>query len=139
MIGNMKFTGYWKNGIYFYLLAQGIGGILWWCLLFQLPDCRSWFLSDSLPERVLLSFWLPDCLIFITGSLAAAYGYRNRRSWFPPVLYFLTGGIAYVSLYCLALSVSTNGGWPGTLIMLCCMIVMLLICLVLNRDRHREI
>tara|TARA_R110002095_G_scaffold199125_2_gene178830 strand:+ start:904 stop:1323 length:420 start_codon:yes stop_codon:yes gene_type:complete len=139
MIGNMKFTGCWKNGIYYYLLAQGVGGILWWCLLFLRPHYRSWFLAETLPERVLISFWLPDCLIFITGSMAAAYGYRNRRSWFPPVLYFLTGGISYVSLYCLTLSFSTHGGWPGTLVMLFCMLVMLLICLVLNSDQHREI
>ena len=138
-ISNMKSTGNLKNGIILYLLAQGVGGIFWWCLLFQMPESRPLFLSDTFSDRVLLGFWLPDFLIFITGSLLTAYGVNKKRSWALPVVYFLTGGISYVSLYCLALSLSTHGGWPGTLIMLSCMSVMLLICYLLNSGKHIEV
>jgi len=124
----MKSTDYRENWLFYYLLVQGMGGIFWWSLLFQMPECRTWFLSEQLPERVLISFWLPDFLIFITGSLLAAYGCRNHRSWFLPLLYFLTGSISYVSLYALALSFSTQGGWLGTGIMLLCTTIMLVIC-----------
>lgn len=84
-----------------------------------------------------MSFWLPDLLIFIAGSFFVAYGYRKHRSWFFPALYFLTGGISYVSLYCLALSFSTKGGWLGTLIMFCSMLIMLVACYVVCCQKIR--
>ncbi len=132
MIGNMKFALCGKNWLTLYLIAQGFGGILWWCLLFSMPESRSLFLSDTLQESVLIAFWLPDLFIFIAGSFVAAYGSRKNRTWFQPVLFLLTGGIAYVSLYCLALSLATQGGWPGTLIMLLCMLVMCFNCNVVR-------
>lgn len=135
----MKLTWSLKNGIILYLLAQGVGGILWWCLLLQWPESRPLFLSETLSDRVLISFWLPDFLIFIAGSLAAAYGFSKKRDWAIPVIYFLSGGISYVSLYCLALSLSTHGGWPGTLIMLCCMSAMLLVSFVLTSGKRIEV
>ncbi|QDU00020.1 hypothetical protein [Gimesia aquarii] len=128
----MKLSLYVKKWLTLYLFAQGIGGILWWCLLFSVPASRSFFLSDMLPDRVLISFWLPDLFIFILCSLMVAYGWRKNRGWVQPVLYFLTGGIAYASLYCLALSLSTRGGWLGTLIMLFCMFIMFYVCSVVR-------
>lgn len=135
----MKLIRNLKNGIIFYLLAQGVGGILWWYLLIQMPESRAFFLSDTLSERVLISFWLPDFSIFIVGSLVAAYGFSRTQVWSLPVIYFLTGGISYASLYCVALSLSTHGGWPGTLIMLCCMSAMLRISFVLTSSKHIDI
>jgi len=134
----MKSAEYRKNWLFYYLLVQGMGCLVWWILLFQAPDSRSWFLSKQLPEPVLISFWLPDLLILITGSLLAAYGYRKHRSWFSPVLYFLTGGISYVSFYCLALSFSTKGGWLGTLIMSGSMLVMLMSCYVVYSGKKQN-
>ncbi|WP_298866068.1 hypothetical protein [uncultured Gimesia sp.] len=134
----MKSTEYRQNWLFYYLLVQGMAGIFWWILLFQMPESRAWFLSEQFPEQVLMSFWLPDFLILILGSFLAAEGYRNHRSWFQPVLYFLTGGISYISLYLLALSISTQAGWLGTGIMLLCTIMMLVVCYVARYDKIRK-
>lgn len=130
----MKSTATMKKLLYLYLLAQGIGGILWWILLLKIPESRSLFLSELLPESVLTAFWLPDLFIFIIGSLVTAHGLKKDRAWFRPLSYFLTGGIAYVSFYCLALSLATQGGWLGTVIMLFCLIVMVFICYEVKSD-----
>ncbi|MDF1745450.1 MAG: hypothetical protein P1V19_17260 [Gimesia sp.] len=131
----MKSTESRQNWLFYYLLVQGMAGTFWWILLFQMPESRVWFLSEQLPEQVLISFWLPDFLILIGGSFLAAVGYRNHRGWFQAVLYFLTGGISYISLYLLALSFSTQAGWLGTGIMLLCTIMMLVVCYVARYDK----
>ncbi|QDT40283.1 hypothetical protein Pan241w_03390 [Gimesia alba] len=119
-----------KSWLFLYPLLQGLGGVGWWCLLLAVPESRSLFLSETLPERVLLAFWLPDGVIFVTGSFVLAYGLRKQRYWAGSVLLFLTGGIAYVSLYCLSLSLATQGGWLGTGLMLVCLSLMLLVCCI---------
>ncbi|MCA9022863.1 MAG: hypothetical protein KDA74_22090, partial [Planctomycetaceae bacterium] len=119
-----------KSWLFLYPLLQGLGGVGWWYLLLAAPESRSLFLSETLPERVLLAFWLPDGVIFVTGSFVLAYGLCKQRRWARSVLFFLTGGIAYVSLYCLSLSLATQGGWPGTGLMLVCLSLMLLVCCI---------
>ncbi|QDU48073.1 hypothetical protein [Gimesia panareensis] len=126
----MKSESEWKSWLFLYPLLQGLGGVVWWCLLLAVPESRSLFLSETLSERVLLAFWLPDGVVFVGGSLVLAYGLWRQRCWAGPVLYFLTGGIAYVSLYCLSLSLSTQGGWLGTGLMLVCLGLMMLVCLI---------
>lgn len=119
-----------KSWLFLYPLLQGLGGVGWWCLLLAVPESRALFLSETLSERVLLAFWLPDGVVFVGGSFVLAYGLWRQRCWAGPVLYFLTGGITYVSLYCLSLSLATQGGWLGTCLMLVCLGLMLLVGLI---------
>lgn len=126
----MKSERSWKSWLFLYPLLQGLGGVGWWCLLLAVPESRALFLSETLSERVLLAFWLPDGVEFVGGSFVLAYALWKQRCWAGPVLYFLTGGIAYVSLYCLSLSLMSGGGWLGTGLMLVCLGLMLLVCLI---------
>ena len=77
----MKSESDWKSWLFLYPLLQGLGGVGWWCLLLAVPESRALFLSETLSERVLLAFWLPDGVVFVGGSFVLAYGLWRQRCW----------------------------------------------------------
>jgi hypothetical protein len=92
-----------------FLAVQGLGGLAWWLVLLAVPRTRVYFLIDGAPEVTLLAFVVADLLLFVGGSLAAAYGLFHHRPWGWPVLCVHAGAAAYASLYVL-----TVAAWSGS-------------------------
>lgn len=100
-----------------YLVAQAIGALLWWCLLFGWPESRTYFMAAKAPDSTLLAFVVADAL-FISTSAAAAYGIWTARRWAWPVLCFHSGAAVYAALYCWTLVALTGGdGLLGAVLM----------------------
>jgi hypothetical protein len=92
-----------------FLAIQGLGGLAWWLVLLALPGSRSYFLVAGAPEVTLLAFAVADLVLYVGGSLAAAYGLFRHRPWGWPVLCVHAGAAAYASLYVL-----TVAAWSGS-------------------------
>ncbi len=92
-----------------FLVVQGLGGLAWWLVLLCVPTSRSFFLAPGAAEVTLLAFVFPDLLLYVGGSLAAAYGLFRGRPWGWPILCVHAGAAAYASLYVLTLA-----AWSGS-------------------------
>lgn len=99
-----------------YFAFQGIGVIIWWCLLFFYPRSRAYFQMGG-SENILLSFWLPDLFLLAVGSLFASWFIRTENKLATIAMWFVTGTISYASLYCYSFALITDTGWLGVLFM----------------------
>lgn len=105
-----------------YFMVQGAAVILWWILLFTVPQSRAYFrMGDS--DVVLLAFWLPDLLLLGIGSIVTSHWIRTESRLMPLALWFVTGTLTYATLYCLAFALLTDTGWLGVVLMAPAMIV----------------
>jgi protein-S-isoprenylcysteine O-methyltransferase Ste14 len=105
-----------------YFAGQGAAVLLWWLLLFAVPDSRAYFrMGDS--DTILLAFWLPDLFLLAIGSLLASIFIRRDSDLMLIVVWFVVGTIAYATLYCLAFALLTDTGWLGVVFMSPAMIV----------------
>ncbi|MGL6075493.1 MAG: hypothetical protein ACRC8S_15170 [Fimbriiglobus sp.] len=101
-----------------YLLLQALGASAWWVMLLGWPTSRKHFLASGAPDATLLAFGLPDAILYMTTSLATAYGLATKRVWAWPLLLIHAGAAAYAGLYCWALTAITGGdGLWGALLM----------------------
>ena len=68
-----------RNAVSLYFVGQGAAILLWWLLLWLVPDARPYFQIGG-SETALLAFWLPDLLLLGAGSLLGSYlCYRQHR------------------------------------------------------------
>jgi hypothetical protein len=101
-----------------YPLAQGLGALGWWIVLWRWPCARAYFKANSAPDSTLLAFLLPDLVVLIAGSLVGAYAIATRQRWELPAMYVLAGASIYAALYCWGLTIATGGeGLLGAVLM----------------------
>jgi protein-S-isoprenylcysteine O-methyltransferase Ste14 len=100
-----------------YLLIQGAGVFAWWLMLWRVPAARAWFAAPGRGEMALLAFWLPDLVIGGGGSLLAVWLVLRDSRWAGPALWSVAGAMAYATLYCVAASMATRGGWFSVALM----------------------
>jgi len=100
-----------------FLIAQGVGGGVWWLLLLTWPASRAPFMAEGAPESTLLAFVAADLLLYVGGSLAAAWGIYKHRTWAWPVLCVHAGAAVYAGLYCVVLFLFSPSSWLGALMM----------------------
>lgn len=103
-----------------YLWLQALVIAAWWLWLWAVPEARSPFVAGDWPVTTLLAFALPDAVVLVVGSAAAALGLRAQRAWARPLLFAVAGAVAYATLWCIGANVVTGGGWLSTAMMLAC-------------------
>ncbi len=103
-----------------YLWLQAIAIAAWWAWLWAVPAARAPFVAAGWPEATLLAFALPDAVVLVIGSAAAALGLRAQRSWARPLLFGVAGAVAYATLWCVGTNLVTGAGWLSTGMMLAC-------------------
>lgn len=101
-----------------YLLTQGVSGFLWWVWLAVDPASRVYFVPDGLPDSFVVSFAIPDLLLFATGSLSTALAFALRKPIGSSLLWVLSGVMLYAALLCLGLQIHYGGYSVPTLMML---------------------
>jgi hypothetical protein len=102
-----------------YLLVQAASVAAWWLLLWLVPSTRAPFVVGAdWPESTLLAFALPDLVVIVVGSVAAAVGLRRHAAWAHPVLWFVAGGVGYATLWCLGGNLATGSGGLSSALML---------------------
>ncbi len=101
-----------------YYFVQGFAVIGWWVLLVWYPESREWFRMEPRSLTTLWAFWLPDLLLIGPGSLAAAVLVYRRFRFAEHLMWLVTGTVAYATLYSLAISMMTDRGWLGVVLML---------------------
>lgn len=94
-----------------YFLFQAVGTAAWWGLLIAYPPSIKWFQPADWPEEPLLSFWLADFVLIITGSIIAAIGVSRRRDWAGNVVWAIAVVVWYPTLVCIATSMQTGEAW----------------------------
>lgn len=92
-----------------YLVAQALGVIAWWLVLFLWPAWRPMFKAGGAPDAALFGFLVPDLALLAAGSLVAAFGLARDKSWAVGVLWLIAGGMVYAALYCWTLVLLTQG------------------------------
>lgn len=106
-----------------YLTLQGIGALVWWVALLAGWIPRRWFWPRTDFLEGLWAFFLPDALIFVAGSLVAAYGLSRRASWERAAVMLVAGGTLYAGMYSEVLAFLTQEAWLGAVLMVPPMIV----------------
>lgn len=101
-----------------FFAAQGIGVIVWWCLLVFYPESRLFFVLEPNRETSLLAFWLPDLLFMAVGSLVTAVLIVQRHKYSVAAMWLVTGAVSYAALYTSAFALMTERGWLGVVLML---------------------
>jgi hypothetical protein len=110
-MGKVKTLAIW------WLSLQAISAVLWWLLLLGYPPVRPFFLAPNAPEVTLFAFLPADLLLFVGGALSAAWGYAKGRNWRWPALLVHSAAAAYAALFCISLSLLSNSGWAGAMLM----------------------
>jgi len=116
-----------------YLALQGLLGIVWCAMVLACPEVGEWFSPPGAPRFVLHSFWLPDLVIVVGGSLGAAYAIAKARPWAPPATWLTAGGVTYATLYFLLLNAYSGGAWAATVVMVPAFVLTLACALATRR------
>jgi hypothetical protein len=97
-----------------YLLLQGLAGGVWWICLLCIPASRAYFKPTGAGDWTILSFWFPDLLLFVVGSIVTAWLLFRGSGLGRPALWFTAGAVSYAALYCVGLSLLTRSAWLGS-------------------------
>ncbi|HQR35945.1 MAG TPA: isoprenylcysteine carboxylmethyltransferase family protein [Blastocatellia bacterium] len=100
-----------------YFAMQAFAILAWWLVLWFQPATRSHFLPPSGDDVFLLAFCLPDLLLLVIGSLAAAILCWREKALASVALWLVIGSLGYATLYCLSLSLFTNAAWISVVMM----------------------
>jgi hypothetical protein len=102
----------------FFLVAEALGTVLLWVLLWRDPAVARWFLPASVPADLIRTFLLADLVTFVVLPLAAGHGVFHRCRWTGPVLWLHAGGVINVAAWSLWQTISTGGGRIAPLVLL---------------------
>lgn len=106
-----------------YLSVQSVAALLWWALLFLRPEWRAWFKPQTFPDAALLSFVLPDLILFIGAAGWSVHRLlRGAKSLLLP-LALHCGAAIYAALFCLMQWLLTGEAVLSMLLMAPCLIV----------------
>jgi hypothetical protein len=100
-----------------YLALQSAACAAWWVGLAFSPGFRAHFVVPGQADETLLVFWLPDLVVWILGSLVAAYATAVRARWAPVALGVAAGGVLYPTLHAGAVLWMTGSGALGFVLM----------------------
>jgi hypothetical protein len=104
----------------FYLL-QALAVTAWWLALWQQPEWRAAFVPAHWPADALHCFLLPDAVLLVFGSAAAAWTLRRRHRAASALPWLVTGAAWYAALFCAAATFASDGqALAATLAMLVC-------------------
>lgn len=106
-----------KKIIASYLVIQAAGTAGWWVLLFWIRDSVSWFQPGDWPADALLGFWLADFLLVVGGSIVVAAAVVAEKPWAGIAIWSLATAVWYPALYCIGVSVLTDGAWIASAMM----------------------
>ncbi len=99
-----------------YLIAQGIGGILWWIGLLSSERVRGWFVPEG--WEAARTLMIADLVLFGGGSVATGLAMLRRSQWASPLLWALTGVVAYATLVSVSWLDDPIGHWLGLAFMI---------------------
>jgi hypothetical protein len=119
-----------------YLVLQSLAALAWWGLLFAAPAAREAFKPASAPDAVLLSFWLPDLVLFIGAALWAAHSliYRPTKALLPLALHTAAG--VYAALFCFEQWRQTGEAVLAALFMAPCLVVQPAMLWILSKSNE---
>ena len=103
-----------------WFLIQGLGGLIWWLVLFFVPTQRHWFIAPDLSEAFLLFLAIPDIPIFVGLSLGSAFLLWKKANWVwtERVVWFSCGGVLYPTLHVIAETIRSDGHtWVASVLM----------------------
>lgn len=109
----MKETGY---------LLQSLLILAWWIGLTFSETFFAAFQFPGIPPIAFQAFLLPD--LFLIAGLSVVRAYRKQRE----LEWIILGAFAYATLYCVQASLSTHGGYLGTVMMVFGLAYNLLLC-----------
>ena len=105
-----------------YFGIQGLAVIVWWSVLFFMPETRQYFVLERNSETSLLAFWLADLSFLGVGSLVVAWLCLRNSELLKIAAWFVTGAISYATFYCLIFALRVDFGWLGVTLMFPAMI-----------------
>lgn len=98
-----------------YLIAQGIGGIVWWIGLLGSERVRGWFVPEGWEAaRTLL---IADVVLFGLGSIVVGLAITRQSAFAGPLSWALTGVVAYATLVSVSWLFDPIGHWLGLVFM----------------------
>ncbi len=100
-----------------YLVFQSACVAAWWALLHFVPLSIDSFKPEAWQPETLLSFWLPDAVMLVLGSLATAFAIGSKKDWGKLSIWALAAAIWYPTLYCIAISIRTDEAWIASAMM----------------------
>lgn len=111
---------FWHYLAALYFALQSLGAIGWWLALLLEPRLRLLFRPSNVPDAALLSFWLPDALLFIGAAIwtSALLIVNPNRVQFPLALHL--GGSVYAALYCIAQTLMTGEAKTAAMVLSFC-------------------
>jgi protein-S-isoprenylcysteine O-methyltransferase Ste14 len=109
------FSGRRFGGWYF--LAQALAIAAWWTYLYVQPSAAALFLPDGAAEEDLRAFQMPDLIVAMPVSLAAAVSIFRSLRWAMPLAWFAAGAMVYAFVYCVGWSIWRGGGWLNVALM----------------------
>jgi hypothetical protein len=107
-----------------YLCVQALVVAAWWIVMVVSPAARAPFVVPGWPAATLFAFALPDALLLVAGSLAAAAGLVRQRAWARPLLWCIAGAALYATAWSGAVCVMHGDCWLPFVAMLPCCVAM---------------
>ncbi len=96
-----------------YFALQGLAIVAWWGLLTTQPEWIEPFLAHGTPPRDLFAFRLPDVILLAFGSLVGSVLIFLHSRWAGFIVNLVGGGLAYATLYCVALARASDSAWAS--------------------------
>jgi len=116
-----------------FCMVTAVSIFAWWALLIRVPESHAWFFPESMTELGKMSFVIADLLAAV-GLIVCAIGLKCHWPGMGTLMLFITGGLAYATLYCIAMSINTGEGWVGTAAMSGCTGLLLAFCTRRSRN-----
>lgn len=114
-----------------YMLIQSALGAAWWGILAAWPASRSRFQPDGFPPEFILTYALPDGVLFVGASLVTGVLFLRGSPRAILALWLTTGAVAYATLHTVGIALMTKS-FAGPAVMMIapctCTLVMALTC-----------
>lgn len=101
-----------------YLVLQGIAAAAWWVAIALSPGFRAYFFPADWDDAVWIAIAVPDLVVYVGGSIAAAFALAKKSRHALWVLAVHLGGACYAMLFCVGVTALTGEGALGLIAML---------------------